>query len=106
MNQGDIVLVMFPYTDLENYKIRPALVISGNEFNKHFEHYFCPITTKPPEQGFVISNELAEGTLNNQSYVKTNIIATITEERIIRKIGSITKQKTQEIIQQLKKNFN
>lgn len=31
----DIVLIKFPFTDLSNYKLRPALVISNKDFNKH-----------------------------------------------------------------------
>lgn len=33
--QWDIVLIRFPFTDLTNYKLRPALVISNSEFNKY-----------------------------------------------------------------------
>ena len=32
--QGDIVLVNFPFTNQENSKKRPAMVISTNDFNK------------------------------------------------------------------------
>jgi len=105
MNQGDIVLINFPYTDLENNKIRPALIISGNNFNKHYEPYFCPITSKRPEQGSVINDNLKEGILDKESFVKTSNIATISPTRIIKKIASIEKEKMLELIEQIKKNF-
>ena len=31
----DIVLIKFPFTDLSEYKLRPALVISNEKFNDH-----------------------------------------------------------------------
>ncbi len=35
MNQGDIVLMEFPYSDLSDAKRRPALVISNQKYNTH-----------------------------------------------------------------------
>jgi mRNA interferase MazF len=34
MKQGDIVLIRFPFTDLTATKVRPAMVISSEAFNK------------------------------------------------------------------------
>jgi len=33
-DQGDIVLLPFPYSDLTGSKQRPALIISNEKFNK------------------------------------------------------------------------
>ncbi len=33
MKRGDLVLITFPFSDLKGVKIRPAVVISSNEYN-------------------------------------------------------------------------
>lgn len=33
-HQWEIVYIKFPFTDLSNYKLRPALIISNNNYNK------------------------------------------------------------------------
>ena len=33
MKRGDVVLIKFPYTDLTSTKVRPALVISSDNYN-------------------------------------------------------------------------
>jgi len=36
INQKEIVLLPFPFSDLEGTRVRPALVISNNELNKKY----------------------------------------------------------------------
>lgn len=47
LKRGDIVLLPFSWTDLTNYKVRPALVISEDNFNKkNNDAVFMFITSK------------------------------------------------------------
>ena len=47
IKRGDIILLSFPFTDLQTRKVRPALVVSSNSFNKRNEDaIFAFITTK------------------------------------------------------------
>lgn len=45
--RGDIVLLSFPFTDLQSRKVRPALVISNDSFNEvNDDAIFVFITSK------------------------------------------------------------
>ena len=47
MNCGDIVTVNFPFTDQSGGKIRPALIVSADEFNAGADVVFVPISSAP-----------------------------------------------------------
>jgi mRNA interferase MazF len=45
--QGDVVLVPFPFTDLSDSKIRPAIVVSNKLVNRSDDVILAQITTQP-----------------------------------------------------------
>lgn len=105
MNQGDIVIVKFPFSNLFDYKIRPAIVISNNEFNQTHDNWLCPITTQLQDQCIPLDGAVQEGTLDKESYARTATVITIEQKMIHKRIGSISKEKLSQIISAVKKNF-
>ena len=105
MEQGDIILVRYPFSNAADYKIRPAVVVSNNGFNKRFDNWICPITSKRQEQTVELNKSIVEGKLERESFAKTNSIAVIENDLIIKRIGKITKEKTEEIIEHITKNL-
>lgn len=105
MEQGDIILVRYPFSNLVDYKIRPAVIVSSSEFNRKFDNWICPITSKKLEQCIPLTDSISEGKLEKESFAKANTIAVIEEDLILKKIGKINKEKTSEIITQIIKNL-
>ena len=105
MEQGDLILVRFPFSNLANYKIRPALIVSNNKLNKKADIWACPITSKKDLDCIPIKNSLAEGRLHRESFAKTSVITTLEKNLIIKKIGKTTKEKTNQIIKKLIENI-
>ena len=84
-NQREIVLILFPYSDLTGAKQRPALIVSNKILNSTQDRICCLITSNPTNEGLEIKKEhFEEGRLPFKSWIKPQRLFTI-DERIIRK---------------------
>ena len=93
IEQRDVVLVPFPFTDLSATKKRPALVISYTDFNKKNQDILvCQITHNLKQKHHSISTNnknLESGNLAVESLIKANKIFTLDKSLIIKKIGKL-----------------
>jgi mRNA interferase MazF len=93
--QGDIVsvTVTFPFTDLSNAKLRPALVISNHSVNNTGDVIIVMITSKEKQDGLNISieKEDADFEFPFKSFVRLHRIATVEHSIIQNKIGTANK---------------
>jgi mRNA interferase MazF len=105
MEQRDLLLVRYPFSDPKDYKIRPALLVSNNLFNKKFHPLVCPITTKQFQGNIQINNFLEKGFLERQSFVKTSVVTTIHSELILKTIGKVNKKVFEKIKKEIIDNF-
>jgi mRNA interferase MazF len=93
--QGAIVLVNFIFTDLGREKIRPALIVSGNEYNTGDDVVVAAITSNG-NGPFIISlrqEDFLSGGLKKNSYVKTGKLMTIEKNLLIAVIGELSSEK-------------
>lgn len=94
-NQGDVVLVPFPFTNLQTIKRRPAVIISADWFNKaHRDCVVVAITSKIPPQlsrdNLQLSDiDLQSAGLPKKSIIKTGKIITLEQRLIIKTIGKL-----------------
>lgn len=100
LNKGDIVLVKFPFTDLSQTKLRPALVlwtITGNEVTLCFISSQNVSNLTSEEFALNASDSEFQGTgLRVSSKVRVSRIATLERQLIIRRLGKLgTKQMQQ-----------
>ena len=89
-NQGDVVLINFPYTSGKTLKKRPGLIISSHEYNSNrHECIIAPITSQNKSDFFlgdyVIENWKKAG-LYKPSLVKC-IIFTLEDSMIEKTLG-------------------
>ena len=94
MHQKDIVLVRFPFSNQIDYKIRPAIIVSNDFYNKHHSSFWIvPLTTKESLKEFEIelpNKEIVSGNINEKSFVRADNIATIEDDLILKEIGKIS----------------
>ncbi|OFX56730.1 MAG: hypothetical protein A2046_00335 [Bacteroidetes bacterium GWA2_30_7] len=106
-NQGDIVVIKFPFSDLSEVKKRPALIISNDAVNKTGDYLMVQITSKVKNDG--LSFKLSkENYVNNkylplESYIRLYKIFLLNSNLILYKATSINnvcfKEITKKIIE-------
>ena len=101
LKQRDIVLLPYPFTDLIRKKVRPAIIISNDEYNKKsIDHIMLPLTSilrKDPFSITINQRNLSDGKLIKTSRIKIDKIFTIEKKLILTKIGTL-KEDTFKII--------
>lgn len=102
MNKGDIVLVPFPFTDLSQTKLRPAIVLWDS--SRQADVTLCFVSSQNVEQiysdEFVLGIDDSEfkGTgLKVTSKVKITRIATIQRQMITRRLGKVGRTQRQQL---------
>jgi len=92
--QGDLVLIPVPFTDLSSQKRRPVIVISNNAHNRGGADVIVIAMTSSPAvapYGFQISStDLVEGALNRPGTVRVDKIYTLAKAIIVKKFGKVS----------------
>ncbi|QQS31978.1 MAG: type II toxin-antitoxin system PemK/MazF family toxin [Acidobacteriota bacterium] len=95
---GDVVLVRFPFSDLSNSKLRPAVVLANADRN---DWILCQITSNAfaDDVAIAIDNvDLRSGGLKRISYARTGKLFTANQEIILRTAGTLSTGKFNEIV--------
>ena len=91
--QRDIVLLTFPFSDLESSKVRPVIVLSNDKYNHHSEDFVAvPLTSNLKLRDYAIlvtKNDLESGNLIVDSKVKADRILSVSQRLVRMKIGRI-----------------
>ena len=101
INQGDLLLIPFPFSDQLGRKVRPVIVISNNAFNEHSEDLIVVgVTSNLSKDRYALklnSKDLEEGKLISECCIKVENILKLDKSLIIKKIGRIKKEKISQI---------
>ena len=91
--KGEVVVVLFPFSDLSEAKKRPALVLAdlmGSDI------ILCQITSKNTDDIYSIylsQTDFAKGSLNKESKIRPNRIFTADKNIITKRIGKLKPEK-------------
>lgn len=107
--QKEIVLLPYPFSDLEGVKVRPAIIISNDTFNKKSaDCIMVPLTTIIKDEHYSIiinQQDLTSGKLLKPSKIRVDKIFAVQKNIIIMKIGTINNLVFEKIKQEIFKMF-
>ena len=99
--QGDILLIPVPFTDLSSRKRRPFVVISNNQYNQsHQDIVVVAMTSNPAQAAYsfqVQSSDLVDGRLNRPSRIRVDKIYSLSQDIVVKKFGKISPSKFNQI---------
>ena len=90
--QGEIIIVPFPFTDLSTIKQRPVLILSNNYYNNSTQDLItCGITLNIQENNTLLINneDLANGEIPLTSRIKVDKLFTLHKSIVKKKLGKI-----------------
>lgn len=96
--RGDIVLILFPNSDLQTFKKRPALIVQADGLNTGIDQVIIALVTSNLTRGghksrVVVredSTEFAKTGLRTSSVLVTDNLATVREQFIDKILGSFS----------------
>lgn len=108
MKTGDIVLVPFPFSELINIKVRPAVVIATTK-DKYEDLIVSAISSVIPDS--ISPNEILmeSNPINNlrvKSVIKVDRIVTIEKESVIARIGNLSENELNYFVRVFKNLIN
>ena len=99
--RGEVVVVPFPFSNLQEAKRRPALVLSPLEGD---DLILCQITSRAAGDGYSVSLEgkdFTAGGLKQSSNIRPNRLFTADGAIVLYQAGSLASRKVDEVIDRL-----
>jgi mRNA interferase MazF len=91
--QGDILLIPIPFTDLSSRKRRPVIVISNDIYNhKTADIVVVAMTSSPATSDYsftITSSDLDRGKLNRPGRVRVDKIYTLSQSIVVKTFGRV-----------------
>ncbi|YAF94819.1 MAG: type II toxin-antitoxin system PemK/MazF family toxin [Nodularia sp. CChRGM 3473] len=97
LQRGDVVLcrVPMPSTRLTQFKVRPGIVVSANQWNQILDDLMvvpCTSNTNRPltvTQYLITGDEIASAGIRVESVVRCESIFTLNKSMLLRQLGSL-----------------
>jgi len=91
-NSGDVVLVRFPFTDLQSSKKRPALIVNPPSFGTNYgDIVVLALTSQDQQDGTLKLAGWKAAGLPKPTWVKA-LIGTLSNTLVVRRMGALDKR--------------
>lgn len=98
---GDLVLIPFPFSDLQAIKKRPVLVLTSPD--RHADFIGLAITSVEQQSAAIQIGpvHLVQGALPKPCWVRFDKVFTLSESSIVKTFGAVSPQTIQAVLQGL-----
>jgi mRNA interferase MazF len=101
VNQRDIVLINFPFSDLSGAKVRPALVLSNNKYNaESLDAVVLALTSNLSRLDYsvlVTNSDLESGRLPVDSAIRVDKPFSVLRGKVLKVQAKVTMTKFEEV---------
>ena len=101
VEQRDIILIHFPFSDLSGTKVRPALVISNNTYNsQNLDVIVLALTSnlsKSPFKVYIENKDLEKGNLPVKSAIRVDKPFSISQTKVLKIQGKVNYPKFEDV---------
>lgn len=108
-NQKEVVLLPYPFSDLRQEKVRPALVVSNDFFNKKSDDcIMVPLTSVIKEEPYSVlinQKDMKNGKLLKPSRIRTDKIFAVEKSLAVMRIGTLTDEAFKKVKQEIFEMF-
>jgi mRNA interferase MazF len=104
MNKGEIILIIFPFTDLSGSKLRPALVLAADKDDVTVA--FITTNLQQVNNTDMFLQKSTTNGLKKDSLVKMNKIATLDHSLLMGSVGQLVENELKEVDRKLLILFN
>lgn len=92
--QGEILLIPIPFTDLSSNKKRPVIVLSNDNYNSKTNDIIVAAITSnillKEYSVLITNNDLIDGNLKADSCIRADKIYTLSKNIVIKKFGKVS----------------
>jgi len=110
MKRWDAVLLAYPFDDWTGAKVRPAIVISSDDYNRRSENGVFVLITSNTERrsdfDILLSEshpDFARSGLAKASMIRVDMVWTLKQTLVRKTLGTMSKQIQHEILERLRR---
>lgn len=105
---GDVVVIPFPFTDQSAAKQRPALVLSGADFNRSGDMIVCAMTSnlaQAPASLVITPDDMQTGRLPAASRVRVGKVSLLSRDLIKIRVGQVRPEVFRQVMREFETLF-
>lgn len=98
--KGDLVLTPFPFSDDEEFKVRPALILAVLPYGKSTDYLVCIVTTQSVPDPLLLSlinADMDGGRLSQDCFLRPGYVYTVGQSSIKRRLGTLKPAKLEQV---------